>query len=55
MTGRLIVDLGEDGTVTVSSLGDDGELPAAGKPMVQSWPLDGGALEGLRWYGLFGN
>ncbi len=50
MTGRLIVDLGEDGTVTVSTLGGDGELPVAGKPAALSWPLDDGALEGLRWY-----
>ena len=50
MAGRLIDDLGEDGTVTVGSLGDGGELPAAGKPVALSWPLDGGVLEGLRWY-----
>jgi hypothetical protein len=50
MTGRLIVDLGEDGTVAVGSLGGDGELPEAGRPAVLSWPLDGGVLEGLRWY-----
>ena len=29
MTGRLIVDLAEDGTVTVGTLADDGELPSA--------------------------
>ena len=27
MTGRLIVDLAEDGTVTVGTLAGDGELP----------------------------
>jgi tetratricopeptide (TPR) repeat protein len=50
MTGRLIVDLGEDGTVTVSTLGGDGELPFTAKPTALSWPLDGGTLERLRWY-----
>jgi tetratricopeptide (TPR) repeat protein len=49
MTGRLIVDLGEEGEVTVGTLAD-GELPAAGKPVALSWPLDDDALENLRWY-----
>ena len=50
MTGRLIVDLGEDGTVTVSTLSSDGERSIAGKPVALPWPLDGGDLESLRWY-----
>ena len=50
MTGRLIVDLGEDGMLTVGTLGGGGELPVAGKPAALSWPLAGGVLEGLRWY-----
>ncbi|HUC26501.1 MAG TPA: CHAT domain-containing protein, partial [Streptosporangiaceae bacterium] len=50
MTGRLIVDLDENGTVTVGTLTGDGELPAAGRPAELSWPLDGKVLENLRWY-----
>jgi len=50
MTGQLIVDLGEDGTASVSTLAGNAELPAVGMPARLSWPLDGNVLEGLQWY-----
>jgi hypothetical protein len=50
VTGRLIVDLGEDGTVTVGTLAGDGELPSVAECAALSWPLGGEALEDLRWY-----
>ena len=47
---RLIVDLDDDGTVTVSTAWGDGEqLSAAGRATL-SWPLGEEALEDLRWY-----
>ena len=49
MADRLLVDLGEDGWVSVGTW-LDGELPAAGKPGELAWPLAGEALEDLRWY-----
>jgi hypothetical protein len=49
MADRLLVDLGLDGRVSVSTW-LDGELPAAGEPREFGWPLDGEALEDLRWY-----
>ena len=48
MTGRLLVDLGADGMVRVTVL--NGELPSYAAPAELSWPLDGDALEDLRWY-----
>jgi hypothetical protein len=48
---RLFVDLTADGRVSVGTW-LEGELPggAAGEPCPLEWPLDAGALEGLRWY-----
>jgi len=48
---RLLVDLGADGRVAVSTL-LDGEISAtpAGEPFELVWPLDTDALEDLRWY-----
>jgi tetratricopeptide (TPR) repeat protein len=48
---RLIIDLAPDGRVSVSSW-LDGELPGApaAEPFALAWPLDGEALEALRWY-----
>ena len=48
MTGRLLVDLGTDGMVRVTVL--NGELPSSAPATELSWPLDGDALEDLRWY-----
>ena len=49
MADRLLVDLGVDGRVSVGTW-LDGELPAIGEPGELAWPLDGDALEDLRWY-----
>ncbi|MGH3694087.1 MAG: hypothetical protein ACRDRX_08925 [Pseudonocardiaceae bacterium] len=50
MTDRLLVDLGADGRVSVSTW-LDGELPSpVGEPAAVDWPLDADALEELRWY-----
>jgi tetratricopeptide (TPR) repeat protein len=51
VSDRLMVDLGVDGRVSVS-VWLDGELPGgpAPQPFELSWPLDGDALEDLRWY-----
>ena len=51
VTDRLLVDLGADGRVSVSTL-LDGELSAnpAGEPFELVWPLDSDAMEDLRWY-----
>ncbi|MGH3822348.1 MAG: tetratricopeptide repeat protein [Pseudonocardiaceae bacterium] len=50
MTDRLLVDVGADGRVSVSTW-LDGELPnSVGKPGELVWPLDADALEELRWY-----
>ena len=51
MADRLLVDLTADGRVSVGTW-LDGELPggAAGEPSGLAWPLDGDALEELRWY-----
>ena len=51
MADRLLVDLTADGRVSVGTW-LDGELPggAAGEPRGLAWPLDGNALEELRWY-----
>ena len=51
VTDRLLVDVGVDGRVSVSTW-RDGELPDApvGEPAELDWPLDGDALEELRWY-----
>lgn len=51
MTDRLLVDLGADGRVSVSTLLDGEFLPTpAGEPFELVWPLDTDALEDLRWY-----
>jgi tetratricopeptide (TPR) repeat protein len=48
---RLIVDLGADGRVAVSSWPEGEQLPSpAGEPFELAWPLDGDAMEDLRWY-----
>jgi hypothetical protein len=51
VSDRLMVDLGPEGRVSVSAW-LDGELPGgpAPRPFQLSWPLDGDALEDLRWY-----
>ena len=49
MTDRLLVDLGIDGRVSVSTW-LDGELPAGGETFELVWPLQDDALEDLRWY-----
>jgi len=51
MTDRLLVDLGADGRVSVSTL-FDGELSPnpAGESFKLAWPLDTDAPEDLRWY-----
>ena len=46
---RLLVDLGLDGRVSVGTW-LDGDLPATGESCELAWPLDGDALEDLRWY-----
>src|SRR5262249_40448663 len=49
-TDRLLVDVGADGRVSVSTW-LDGELPSPGsEPVELVWPLDAEALEELRWY-----
>ena len=49
MTGRLFVDLGEDGTVRIGEV-TPGEPFEPGAPLPFAWPLDSDALEDLRWY-----
>jgi tetratricopeptide (TPR) repeat protein len=50
VTDRLLVDLGTDGRVSVS-VWREGELPdLVGDPANLVLPLDGDALEDLRWY-----
>lgn len=51
VTDRLLVDVDADGRVSVSTW-LDGELPGGpvGEPTELVWPLDGDALEDLRWY-----
>jgi hypothetical protein len=50
VTDRLLVDVGADGRVSVSTW-LDGELPSpASEPVELVWPLDAEALEELRWY-----
>jgi tetratricopeptide (TPR) repeat protein len=50
VTDRLLVDLGADGRMLVSTW-LDGELPSpVGEPGEVVWPLDADALEELRWY-----
>ncbi len=50
VTDRLLVDLGADGRVSVSTW-LDGELPSPVGELGQVvWPLDTDALEDLRWY-----
>ncbi|MGH3940604.1 MAG: hypothetical protein ACRDTG_18605 [Pseudonocardiaceae bacterium] len=51
MADRLLVDLGADGRVSVSTLLDGEILPTpAGESFELVWPLDADALEDLRWY-----
>src|SRR5215470_17502881 len=51
MTDRLLVDVGPDGLVSISTW-LEGEYPSgpAGKPFELVWPLDADALDDLRWY-----
>jgi tetratricopeptide (TPR) repeat protein len=49
MADRLLVDMSPDGRVSVNTW-LDGELPQAGLTHDLRWPLDGNALEELRWY-----
>ena len=46
---RLLVDLGGDGQAGVLSW-PDGGLPEEVSRAPLAWPLDGDALEDLRWY-----
>jgi len=48
---RLLIDLAADGRASVIPW-REGELPAgaAGEPQPVTWPVDGDALEELRWY-----
>lgn len=51
VTDRLLIDLADDGQVTVSVLGDvAGGLPEAVVPFPLVWPWDAGDAEELRWY-----
>jgi tetratricopeptide (TPR) repeat protein len=50
VAGRLIVDLDEDGTVSVGSQASPDELPSVVGRATLAWPLDEKALEDLRWY-----
>ncbi|MGH3933136.1 MAG: CHAT domain-containing protein [Pseudonocardiaceae bacterium] len=51
MADRLLVDLGADGRVSVSTLLDGEISPTpAGESFELVWPLDTDALEDLRWY-----
>ena len=48
---RLLVDLGVDGKVMISLWREGEQAEAlAGGPLSLVWPLDGDALEDLRWY-----
>ena len=49
MPDRLLVDLRDDGKATVLSW-PEGGLPEEVSRAPLAWPLDGDALEGLRWY-----
>lgn len=49
MPDRLLVDLGGDGQVAVSSWPENG-LPEEVSRAPLAWPLDDDALEDLRWY-----
>ncbi len=50
MVDRLLVDLDPGGTVSVAAWLEGDEFPAAGTPVELTWPLDGDALDELRWY-----
>src|ERR1019366_6532988 len=47
---RLLVDLEADGPRVSVGTWLEGELPVPGQPSKLAWPLDGEALEDLRWY-----
>jgi tetratricopeptide (TPR) repeat protein len=47
---RLVVDLNPDGTASVSAWPEGEELPGPGPSFELAWPLNGDALEDLRWY-----
>jgi tetratricopeptide (TPR) repeat protein len=49
VTDRLVIDLGEDGQVSVA-VEREHEPFTPGTLAALSWPLDDGALEDLRWY-----
>ena len=49
VTDRLIVDLSEDGRVSVGTWLEN-HLPQPGEFRDLGWPLDKDALEDLRWY-----
>ena len=49
MPDRLVVDLGGDGRAAVMTWPESG-LPQEVAQAPLKWPLDGGALEDLRWY-----
>ncbi len=49
MVDRLLVELSGDGQITVSMLPDGGPRETVSRVLLE-WPLDGDALEDLRWY-----
>ena len=49
MPDRLLVDLGDDGQAEVLAWPDEG-MPERVSRAPLTWPLDGDALEELRWY-----
>ena len=49
MADRLLVDLGGDGQAVVQ-VWPEGGLPELVARVPLAWPLDGDALEDLRWY-----
>jgi tetratricopeptide (TPR) repeat protein len=49
MVDRLLVELSGDGQITVSMPQDGGPREAVSRVLLE-WPLDGDALEDLRWY-----
>lgn len=50
MSDRLLVNLGDDGRVSVSTWQDGGLPGAVAEPLDLVWPVDENALEDLRWY-----
>lgn len=47
---RLVVDLTPDGRASVATWLDGDDFPDTGPAFELAWPLDGDALDDLRWY-----